>query len=110
MAYERGDVVLVPFPFADARARKTRPALVVSDPGYESETGNLIIAQITSQAPKFSSDYPLKDWKGAGLVKPSIVRVKLATLASSLVRYRPGRLSPAELAEVEGRLRRVLGL
>jgi len=110
MAYERGDVVLVPFPFADARAAKTRPALVVSAPGYEEETGNLIIAQITSQAPKFSSDYTLKDWKGAGLVKPSIVRVKLATLASSLVRYRPGRVSPAELAEVDKRLRNVLSL
>jgi mRNA interferase MazF len=110
MAYQRGDVVLVPFPFADAQATKTRPALVVSDPGYETETGNLIIAQITSQASKFFSDYPLKSWKGAGLVKPSIVRLKLATLASSLVRYRPGRISPAELAEVDNRLRKVLRL
>ncbi|MGQ9734806.1 MAG: type II toxin-antitoxin system PemK/MazF family toxin [Candidatus Bipolaricaulia bacterium] len=110
MAYQRGDIVLVPFPFADARAAKTRPALVVNDPRYEAETGNLIIAQITSQAPKFFSDYPLRDWKVAGLVKPSIVRLKLATLASSLVRYRPGRVSPPELAEVDTRLRIVLGL
>lgn len=72
MAYKRGDVVLVPFPFADAGAAKTRPALVVSEPEYEAETGNLIIAQITSQAKRFSSDYPLRDWKGAGLVKASI--------------------------------------
>ena len=110
MAYERGDVVLVPFPFAEARAEKTRPALVVSDPGYEAETGNLIIAQITSQEPRFSSDYILKNWKGAGLLKPSIVRLKLATLAASLVRYRPGRIPSAELAEVDKRLRNVLGL
>lgn len=110
MAYERGDVILVPFPFADARAAKTRPALVVSDPRYEAETGNLIIAQITSQAPKFSSDYTLKDWKGSGLLKPSIVRLKLATLAASLVRYRPGRVPSAELVEVDKRLRNVLGL
>ncbi len=110
MAYERGDVVLVPFPFADARGAKTRPALVVNDPEYEAETGNLIIAQITSQAPRFSSDYTLKGWRRAGLVKPSIVRVKLATLAASLVRYRPGRVSPAELAEVDKRLREVLRL
>jgi mRNA interferase MazF len=101
---------VIQFPFAEARAAKTRPALVVNDPGYEAETGNLIIAQITSQAPRFSSDYPLKGWKAAGLVKPSIVRLKLATLASSLVRYRPGKISPAELAEVDARLRKVLGL
>ena len=43
-------------------------------------------------------------------MKPSIVRAKLATLAASLVRYRPGRVSPAELAEIDKRLRNVLGL
>lgn len=110
MAYERGDVVLVPFPFAEVEATKTRPALVVSDPAYEAETGNLIIAQITSQEPRFRSDYALTSWREAGLVKPSIVRMKLATLASVLVRYRPGRISPADLAEVDKRLREVLRL
>ncbi len=110
MAYQRGDVVLVPFPFADVKAAKARPALVVNDQKYEEETGNLIIAQITSQAPRFSSDYLIKDWKGAGLLKPSIVRVKLATLASSLVRYRPGRLAPEEMTKVDLKLREVLGI
>jgi hypothetical protein len=33
MAYQKGDVVLVPFPFADVRAAKARPALVRHKPG-----------------------------------------------------------------------------
>jgi len=49
MAYNRGDVVLVPFPFADLKSTKARPALVVTDSSYETSTGNLIVIMITSQ-------------------------------------------------------------
>lgn len=110
MAYQKGDVVLVPFPFADVLAIKARPALVISNARYEQTTGNIILAQITSQAAKFPSDAILKDWAQAGLKKPSIVRLKLATLAVALVRYRTGTATAGDLAEVDIRLRRVLHL
>lgn len=110
MAYQKGDVVLVPFPFADARATKARPALVLSDTSYEQSTGNVILAQITSQAAQFPSDYVLRDWAKAGLKKPSIVRMKLATLAAALVRYNPGALTPADLTGVDTQLKQVLRL
>lgn len=110
MAYQKGDVVLVPFPFADTRATKARPALVLSDASYEQSTGNVILAQITSQAAQFPSDYTLQDWAQAGLKKPSTVRMKLATLAASLVRYKPGALTPADLAGVDTCLKHVLRL
>lgn len=110
MVYEKGDIVLVPFPFADARAVKARPALVLSDAGYEQSTGNVILAQITSQAATFPSDYALRDWVEAGLKRPSIVRLKLATLAAALVRYKPGSLSAPDLTEVDARLKQGLRL
>lgn len=110
MAYQKGDVVLVPFPFAEARATKAQPALVLSDATYEQSTGNVILAQITSQAAQFPSDHVLHDWTKAGLKKPSIVRMKLATLAASLVRYKPGALTPADLAGVDACLKQVLRL
>lgn len=110
MVYQKGDVVLVPFPFADVRTTKARPALVLSDAAYEQSTGNVILAQITSQAVKFPSDYALRDWAKAGLKKPSIVRMRLATLAASLVRYKPGTLTPADLAGADTCLRQVLRL
>ena len=34
MAYQRGDFVLLPFPFTDLSAAKTRPAVVVSSEIY----------------------------------------------------------------------------
>ena len=108
MAYQRGDVVLVPFPFADARATKVRPTLVLSDPAYETETGNVIVVQITSQSVRYSSDRTLRDWREAGLQHPSIVRLKLATLAVALIRFSPGSVTARDLASVETALRGAL--
>lgn len=110
MVYQKCDVVLVPFPFTDVRAVKARSALVLSDATYERSTGNVILAQITSQAAQFSSDTILNEWAQASLKKPSIVRLKLATLASALVRYRTGTATATDLAEADVRLRRVLRL
>ncbi|MBC8460771.1 MAG: type II toxin-antitoxin system PemK/MazF family toxin [Deltaproteobacteria bacterium] len=39
MAYTRGDIVLLPFPYTDKSTRKVRPAVVVSEPAYEADTG-----------------------------------------------------------------------
>jgi len=108
MAYRRGDVVLVPFPFADARATKVRPTLVLSDPAYETETGNVIVVQITSQSVRYSSDRIVRDWREAGLQHPSIVRLKLATLAAALIRFSPGSVTARDLTSVETALRGAL--
>ena len=73
-------------------------------------TGNLILAQITSQAARYPSDYALKDWAKAGWKKPSIVRLKLATLAAALVRYKTGLMTVTDLKRVDSRLKQVLRL
>ena len=108
--YQRGDVVLVPFPFTDLSSIKTRPVVVVSVDSYEAATGDFTVAMITSVQHYTPYDYGLKDWRAANLLMPSWVRAKLATLSTSLVRYRPGRLTEPDLAEVENRIRRSLGL
>lgn len=110
MAYQKGDVVLVPFPFTDLSAIKTRPAVVVSVSGFERDTGDFTVAMITSVPQSTPYDCALVDWKQASLLFPSWVRAKLVTLSPTLVRYRPGRLSRRDLTEVEKRLRRALGL
>jgi len=53
---------------------------------------------------------PFKDGQFAGLLRPSVVRVKLATINASLVQFRTGRLSDRDLEEVNKRLRLALGL
>lgn len=110
MAYRRGDVVLVPFPFTDLSAVKTRPGVVVSVSGFERATGDLTVAMITSSPQSTPYDVALADWRRANLLYPSWVRSKLVTLSPALVRHRPGRLSGRDLAEVDQRLRRALGL
>ena len=110
MAYRKGDVVLVPFPFTDLSAVKTRPAVVVSVSGFERTTGDFTVAMITSTSRSTDYDVALADWKRAKLLFPSWVRAKLVTLSPALVRHRPGRLSARDLAQVEQRLRRALGL
>ena len=110
MAYARGDVVLVPFPFTDLSATRVRPALVVSSEAFRSAGPDLILAMITSQTQTSRTDCVLEDWRDAGLIHPSWVRAKVATLAESLIQFSPGRLSARDLKNVGARLRVALDL
>ncbi len=93
--YERGDVILVPYPFGERAGGRKRPALVISSREYNQATGELVIAQITGRvsAPERPGDYELEKWKEANLPGPAMVRSRLATLSTSLVLRRLGTLS-----------------
>ncbi len=111
-SFSRGDVVLVPFPFAELDGRKQRPALVVSNDEYNRRDGAVIVAQITSKIhgqPRVG-DQKLNEWEKAGLLAPSLVRAHLATLRDSLIVRNLGRLPASEMKAVEGKLAVVLGL
>ena len=95
--YQRGDVVLISFPFTDLTGTKTRPVVVVSGEEFEKRTKNIIVAMITSVAHDTPYDYELRDWRGANLLSPSWVRAKLATLEPKLVRYKPDTCPAEEL-------------
>lgn len=64
MAFRRGDVVLIPFPFTDLTATKTRPAVVVSSDFYHAARSELLLAYVSSQVSKAHDtiDYVLIDW------------------------------------------------
>ena len=109
MAYTRGDVVLVPFPFRDRAATRVRPAVVLSGETYNQQ-GDLIVVAITTHPPRFPSDYQLVDWQAANLVAPSVVRIQLATISELRVVHGIGNLSSVDRQEVESRLKQVLGL
>jgi len=109
MAYKRGDVVLVPFPFRDRSTTRVRPAVVISEETY-NQHGDIIVAAITTHPPRFPSDYQLVDWQAAKLVAPSVVRIQLATIFELRVVHGIGNLSSVDLKEVEARLKQVLGL
>ncbi len=108
--YSPGDVVLVAYPFGEGAGVRKRPALVVSSSEFNQQTGELVIAQITSRVsgPTRPGDYCIEGWKQANLPRPALVRARLATLASPLVLRKLGTLSEAErqaaLASIKNQL------
>ena len=112
MALKRGDVVLIPFPYTDLSATKTRPAVVVSSELYHAVRSELLLAYLSSRLSSVDAelDYVLQDWKEAGLLKPTFMRPKIAAIEPSLIVYRAGVLSERDMAGVDDRLRRALGL
>lgn len=91
--YKKWDIVLVPFPFTDLSTSKRRPALVISPNNY-NEGRDIIIAFITSNLniqPR-PGDYIIKEWDRAGLPKPSMIRMKYATIDKKIIVKQLGRL------------------
>jgi mRNA interferase MazF len=111
-SHQRGDVVLIPFPFTDLTATKTRPAVVVSSQLYHQIRSELLLAYVSSQVSKANPqiDYLLTDWSAAGLPKPSFVRPKIAAIEPSLIVYHVGKLSADDLLAVEDCLRQAMDL
>ena len=112
MAYQRGDIVLIPFPFSDLSATKTRPAVVVSSDRYQAVRAELLLAYVSSQVSKAHADIDvvLTNWSDAGLLKPSFVRPKIAAIEPALIVHHAGRLSAADMTAVDASLRRALAL
>ena len=109
-AYSFGDIVLVPFPFTDQSATKRRPAVVDSSPRYNRERTDLIIMAVTSQArPASGLDLQVTDWKGAGLIKPSVVKPVITTIEASLVIRRLGQLKKEEQEVLRKTIGQIVG-
>jgi len=108
----KGDVILIPFPYADLTATKTRPAVILSSKTFMSAEGRMTVAGITSNvaAHRNATSYALPDWASTGLKKPSAVTSWLATLSANLVQLKLGRLTAHDILEVEKRLRIALDL
>jgi mRNA interferase MazF len=113
--YKRGSVIVVEVAFSDLSGSKRRPALVVSDEGFHRTLPDLIVCPISSQ-PRFyrrpgPGDCPVKDWRAAGLRRPSTVRIsKLLAIDKEIVRRKLGVLLSHDLVTVERGIQKVFGL
>ena len=112
MAYQKGDLVLIPFPFTNLSKTKVRPAVVLSSSLYHTTEPDLILGAITSNlaAASASVDYIIVDWRAANLRYPSAFKPLVFTLEPSSVLYKIGELSSDDLTEVEKRLRLIFDL
>lgn len=96
MTCDSWDVVVVPFPFAEQRGAKRRPALVVSKRAF-NDHGHTLLAMITTQGhASWPGDVALADHRGAGLRSPCVVRLKVFTLDNRLILGMIGTLGPAD--------------
>lgn len=103
MAYRRGDIVLVSFPFTDLTSYKRRPALILSPDSFNAAGVDLVLAAITSHI----TDDPHRvlihrgDFAQGWLSKTSLVKTtKLFTMHSSLVAKRICALRIEKMEEV----------
>jgi len=103
----KGDIVLIPFPFTDLSGLKNRPALILVD----TET-DITVSFITTQI-KWQEEFDmiLKPSQENGLKRPSVLRLsKLATIDKDLVIGKLGNLSPDELTNVDKNLVKIFKL
>ncbi len=104
--YQPGDLVLVAFPFSGGGQAKNRPAMVIVDTG----DADVVVARVTTQSAPAKQDLPIKDWRGAGLLAPSTVRLhKLATLEKSLVQRRLGTVQSVDRTMIAAAVHRIYG-
>jgi mRNA interferase MazF len=85
----KGDIVLVPFPFTDLTGNKNRPAVILI------ETEDDVTVCFISTRLKWQSEYDIvvQPTKLNGIKKPSLIRLsKLATLDKGLIIGRLGVL------------------
>lgn len=100
MHYKKWEIALVPFPFTDLTTTKKRPALIIS-PNEYNEKSDVVIVFITSKLDLEYriGDYKIQEWEKSNLPKPSMLRMKFATIDKSIIRKKLGRLSENDVKE-----------
>jgi len=104
---KKGDIVLIPFPFADLSGNKNRPAVILID-----SENDVTVCFITTQL-KWRSDYDfyLEPTDLNGLKKTSLIRLnKVATIDKRLVLGKLGRISVPEMKLLNKNLIKILKL
>lgn len=103
----KGDIVLIPFPFTDLSGIKNRPALILVD-----GEADLTVSFITTQL-KWQEDFDVKiePSQTNGLKRTSLIRLsKIATIDKDLVIGKLGNLSQDELSNVDKNLVKIFKL
>src|SRR5947209_7362949 len=92
MMISPGEFWLANILYTDQSAAKKRPVLVLW-----LDTGDAVVAAVTSALPRTPSDTPLTDWQASGLRVASTVRLsRLDCLEQTLLLHRIGTLSNAD--------------
>ena len=117
MNVQRGDVVLLDYPYASGGGAKVRPALVVQNDRDNQRLNNTIVVQITSvtrralEPTQLLVEVSSPAGQQSGLRQDSVVNcVNILTLEKGKVLRRLGRLPDLLLQQIDVCLRAALGL
>ncbi|MFO0900002.1 MAG: type II toxin-antitoxin system PemK/MazF family toxin [Pirellulales bacterium] len=117
MTVERGDVVLVSFPFSSLAGAKLRPAIVVQTDMNNARLASTILAGVSSrmgpslQPTQVPIDPSTPDGALTGLLRPSLIKSEnLATVETALIQRKIGRLSPQLVSALNEALKVSLGI
>ena len=97
--FVKGDVVVIPFPFADLSQSKRRPALVIAP----LEGNDAILCQITSKTimDTYAISIDDTDFASGSLRQPGNIRPnRLFTADSRIILYKVGSVRKERLLEV----------
>ncbi|MEA5141388.1 type II toxin-antitoxin system PemK/MazF family toxin [Arcicella rigui] len=98
----KGDLILIPFPFTDLTGNKLRPAVILVD-----SSKDITVCFITTQLKwKEDTDIELFPSKVNGIKKHSLIRLsKIATIDKSLALGKLGELDNIEIKELNAKLK-----
>jgi len=103
MILRPGEIVLIRIDFHNTPGGKLRPAVVLLDSGDD----DFVAAPITSRLRVSDFDVPIQQWREAGLIAVSTIRVhKLTVLAKYEIVRRLGELVAVDRAALAEVLRR----
>jgi mRNA interferase MazF len=109
--YNRGDVVLVSFIFADETEVKHRPAIIISSNTYHTGRDEAIIAAITSRTDRILiGDHIITNWQSAGLLFPSVATSIIRTIKQNMINKKLGSLQAQDMNAIDGKLKLALEL
>ena len=112
----RGDLVLIKYPFSNLQGTKVRPALVISSDKFNKHNRDALFILITSnisnrQAVDYLIDRNHPDFHQTFLKKTSLVKVdKIVCLMQSLAKRKLGTISQSIQGDIDKILKDVLGL
>jgi len=113
MKYEKGDIVVVKFPFLlkeGYEVQKGRPALVINDTAINKRYDDVILAAITSQIPSEIKEMEivLEPKELTGLAKRSLLRLDfIMTIPTKLISRKIGSISEKITEVIDNKLKRL---
>lgn len=104
---QKGDIILVPFPFTDLSGNKLRPAVVLAETVLD-----VIVCFVTTQLQwQEEKDIILTPTEANGIKKKSLIRVnKITTLDKALALGKIGSLSEADIEKLNSKIKNLLQL